>query len=336
MLSTRRILPLPPKSSVCIGAFDGMHLGHQALLHHARTLAQPAAVLTFDPHPAAVLNPQRAPPLLQSHQQFHRVCQALGVDSLCVVPFTRELAATSAEAFVDHLLVRGLAPAFVVVGADFRFGAGRSGGTTELQSFLHRAGIELAVVAPVPMPTLDDPASPAELPTTGKLSSSAIRLAVRAGAVSAATQMLGRWYTVTGSVVRGAGRGAGLGYPTANIQTTGLLPAEGVYAGALGIVGDASAAWPAAINLGRNPTFVDNPNAPPVLEVHVVGRDLGDTLLQPNVEVEVAFACRLRPEQRFASIASLTDQLARDIAAVPAAISQNHLHTFATILQPPP
>ncbi|MBL9099323.1 MAG: riboflavin biosynthesis protein RibF [Myxococcales bacterium] len=311
----RQPVPLPPGTAACIGAFDGLHRGHQALLARARTAASgvPAgrvALVTFDPHPARVLAPERAPPLLQSQDQRARVCAALGVDVLVLLPFDRTLAATSPSEFARDLLVDGLRPAHVVVGPDFRFGAGRGGGVSDLAELLRPASIPVTVVDLV-----EQPARPEHADAHDKLSSSNIRAAVAAGAVAEAAHMLGRWYAVEGEVVHGARRGRELGVRTANVDAPrALLPRPGIYAGALAVHdGEARGGlWPAAISLGHNPTF--GPDAPLSLEVHALGAELGERLY--GCTVEVAFAARLRDEQRFNDAEELTAQIARDIAAV--------------------
>ena len=324
----RQPVPLPPGTAACIGAFDGLHLGHQALLRRARSLQPRVALVTFDPHPACVLAPGRAPRLLQSPDQRERVCAALGLEALVLLPFDRALADTSPEAFVERLLVRGLRPAAVVVGADFRFGAERRGGVDELATLLRAADITLAVVDPVPVPGDMSEAS-------GKLSSSGIRAAVARGEVERATAMLGRWYSVEGVVVRGAGRGRQLGVRTANVDApAALLPRPGIYAGALASLADRDTAppgpWPAAISLGRNPTFVDDPAAPLVLEVHALDADLGESLY--GRRVEVAFAARLRDERRFSGADELRAQIARDLLAVPPALDPAAFASFRKCL----
>lgn len=327
----RQPVPLPPATAACVGAFDGLHLGHQALLRRARALVcDPSsgapgrlALVTFDPHPARILAPERAPRLLQSAGQRARVCAALGVDTLVLLPFDRALADTSPEGFVQRLLIDGLRPAAVVVGADFRFGADRRGGVRELEDLLRPAGISVAVVDAVPVP--EDMSIGA-----GKLSSSGIRAAVVAGQVAAARAMLGRWYSVEGTVVPGAGRGRELGVRTANVDVgAGLLPRPGIYAGALGVVGGPGP-WLAGISLGTNPTFVDDPAAPLVLEVHALDQQLGDSLY--GATVEVAFAAHLRDELRFDGPEQLMTQISRDLAAVRPAIDPALLATFAAHL----
>ncbi|MEZ4448884.1 MAG: riboflavin biosynthesis protein RibF [Nannocystaceae bacterium] len=317
---------LPPGTAACVGAFDGMHLGHQALLRRARARAEQIAVVTFDPHPARVLAPDRAPPLLQSPRQRERVCAALGVDALVLVPFSRATAAMEPAAFVDEILLRDLGPAVVVVGEDFRFGAGRRGGIDELGRRLAAAGVDLEVVAelcPAPSPaTHGTPDKP------GKIGSSAIRAAVIEGEVAAIPALLGRPYAVEGVVVHGHGRGRGLGVPTANVACEGaLLPRTGVYAAGLTIVDPksprAGQIFPAAANLGHNPTF--GGEARPILEVHALDVDLGDALY--DLTVEVSFLQRLRDEARFADAAALVAAIEGDLRrareiATPAALRE--------------
>lgn len=308
----RQPSPLSPGTAACIGAFDGLHRGHQALLRRAAALAPalaPAprvALVTFEPHPAQVLAPERAPPRLQTPGQRARVAAALGVDALVVLPFTRELSNTAPDVFALQLLRDGLSPAAVVVGPDFRFGAGRRGDPEVLRATLAPAGIAVEVVAEVP-----DPTQPC------KLGSSGVRRAVAEGDLPAAAAMLGRPYSVEGTVVPGARRGRTLGYPTANIAARNpLLPPGGVYAGALAVLSPGplrGRLWPAVMNVGTNPTFTPEPGAPRTFEVHALDVDLGDALY--GLDVEVAFAVRLRAEQRFPSAAALAEQIDRDIAA---------------------
>ena len=316
----RQPVPLERGTAACVGAFDGLHLGHQALLRRARELAPHVALVTFDPHPARVLAPERAPRLLQSPGQRARVCASLGVDALVLLGFDRALADTSPEDFALRLLIHGLRPAAVVVGADFRFGANRRGDALLLAELLRPAGIPVAAIEAVPVPK--DMSLHA-----GKLSSSGIRAAVLSGELSHAAVMLGRWYSVEGVVVPGAGRGRELGVRTANVDApAALLPRPGIYAGALGLPGDPHSSWPAAISLGHNPTFVADPDAPLVLEVHALGQHLGDSLYGRSVEV--AFAARLRDEQRFADATSLREQIDRDLAAVPPALDPAAFASF--------
>lgn len=303
-LEQRDLAGLPAGWAACLGAFDGLHRGHQALLAAARPRAKGVALVTFDPHPMQVVAPDRAPPLLQTPQQRSRVAGWLGVDRIVLVRFDADLAAMEPDAFVQRVLIDGLAPALVAVGADFRFGHRRAGTAQMLRSLADAAGIEVEVVPPIP-----DEADPSR-----KLSSSEVRRAVAQGDMGRAGAILGRPYAVAGTVVEGDRRGRTIGFPTANVRTDGtLLPPPGVYAAALSVWSQSSpdhgARWPAVVNLGRAPTFKDEA-APLRLEAHVLDRDLGERLY--GAKVEVSLLERLRDEQRFDGIDALVAQIGKD------------------------
>ncbi len=303
------IARLAPNTAACLGAFDGLHLGHQALLNRASELAPHIAVVTFEHHPAHVLAPGHGPALLQSNRQRERVCRALHVDTLVFLPFDREVASWSAHEFVHRVLIGGLSPSVLIVGTDFRFGRSRSGGVEELHTWLSNAGIAVEVVTPI--------APPMGMPGT-KLGSSAIRTAVARGDVEQAAAMLGRWYALSGTVVTGARRGRSLGFPTANIASDStLMSANGVYATFLSVWDETSAlfgrVWPSVTNVGTNPTFSHGEPQAPWLETHVLDEDLGEALY--GLDVEVSFLARLRDEQRFTSVGALVAQIHADIAA---------------------
>jgi riboflavin kinase/FMN adenylyltransferase len=318
---------LPAGTAVCLGAFDGLHRGHQALLARARAAASRVGLVTFDPHPQQLLAPERAPRLLQTAEQRRRVCAALGVEHLVLLPFDRELAAMDAEAFVRRVLLEGLRPAAVVVGEDFRFGRGREGDGERLAALLGPAGVEVVRVPAVPVPAAarepgDDPEA--------KLSATTVRRAVQAGRVEQAGAMLGRWHAVAGTVVEGAKRGRTLGFPTANIHAPdGFLPAPGVYAGVLAVWSEhgpyAGRAWPAVANLGHNPTFVagGKEGMPLRLEAHALDAQLGEGLY--GLPVELSFVARLRDEQRFDGPAALVEQIQRDVEAARARLGPEAL-----------
>lgn len=306
----RRTLPsLPPGTAACLGAFDGMHRGHQGLIARARALGREVAVVTFEPRPADVLAPERAPPRLQSPGQREHVCRELGVDSLVILPFDREVSRMSPAAFAEQFLIRGLRPHTVVVGYDFHFGANRAGGPTELAELLEPSGIAVSIVDKI----VDD-----EL-VGEKLGSTAIRELIAAGEVERAAELLGRLYAVAGVVEHGAARGRKLGFPTANVRSELLHPAEGVYACFLSLLDDSGRRelewWPAVANLGTNPTFSRpgpaSGTAARTLEVHALDVDLGAQLY--GRAVEVAFVARLRDEQRFDSIEDLRHAIEHDI-----------------------
>lgn len=317
LVEQRDAAALPAGTAVCLGAFDGLHLGHQALLAQARRAAARVGLVTFDPHPQQVLAPERAPRLLQTAEQRRRVCAALGVDHLVLLPFDRELAQMDAERFVRQILLEGLRPAAVVVGEDFRFGRGREGDGERLAELLHPAGIAVTRVPAVPVPAAAR--APGSTPDA-KLSATTVRQAVQEGRVEQAGAMLGRWHAVAGTVVPGAKRGRTIGFPTANIHAPdGFLPAPGVYAGVLAVWSEtgpcAGAVWPAVANLGTNPTFVHgDPHAMPLrLEAHALDQQLGEALY--GLSVELSFVARLRDEQRFDGPAALVEQIRRDVEA---------------------
>ncbi len=321
LVEQRDVSTLPADTAVCLGAFDGLHVGHQALLDRARARASHLGLVTFDPHPQQVLAPERAPRLLHAPVQRRRVCTALGVEHLVLLPFDRAMAQTSPEDFVQQVLLDGLRPRAVVVGEDFRFGRARQGDGEALARLLAPAGIEVERVGAVPVPPAAR--SPQHDPQS-KLGATAIRRAVEAGEVERAGAMLGRWHSVAGTVVHGARRGRTIGFPTANIEAPGaFLPEPGVYAGALAVWSPngpaAGAVWPAVANLGRNPTFVEGSGGAPLrLEAHVIDQDLGEHLY--GLEVEFSFATRLRGEQRFDGPEALIQQIRRDVDAARAAV----------------
>jgi riboflavin kinase / FMN adenylyltransferase len=327
------LVALPAGTAACIGAFDGMHLGHQGLLAHARASANEVAVVTFEPRPADVLSPDRAPPRLQTPRQRERVCRQLGVDSLVVLRFDLDVSRMSPEAFVRAFLIDGLRPTRVVVGYDFHFGAKRAGGPRELATLLEPVGVEVEVVEKIAEAHASNPAG-----TPDKVGSTTIRELVARGAIERAAELLGRHYAVAGVVEHGAARGRTLGYPTANVASRSLHPTGGVYACALALFDDAGHeeidCWPAVCNIGHNPTFASSSGgeSAQTLEVHAFDVELGDRLY--GREVEVAFIARLRDEQRFSGPEPLREAIAADIeAARPlltrAALDRRHARPIA-------
>ncbi len=287
---------------VAIGNFDGVHVGHQQLLALARTAATArggeAVVLTFDPHPAKVLAPQLAPPLLTTTSQKLDQLAARGIDVCVVEPFTRELAGRSADDFVDSILVRAIGAKEIVVGYDFTYGTKRQGNVDSLRAAGATRGFTVHVVPAVTVEGL-------------VASSTKIREFVLEGKVEGAAVLLGREFAVEGGVMRGAGRGRTIGIPTANIRIDGeILPKPGVYAAHLTVLdGDlAGTTYDAVVNLGTNPTFVQAGALS--LEAHVLDfdKDIYDR------RVRVGFHARLRNEERFASADALVEQIRRDIA----------------------
>jgi len=285
------------ESVVAIGVFDGLHLGHQRVIEQITSLVGRdgalATVVTFDPHPAQVLAPASAPLLIATMDQRLEGLATLGVDQVRVVTFNHVLAAESATSFIERVLVGELRTRDVVVGEDFRFGHDRKGDVAMLQ---HVGSSHGFTTHPAPI-----------YGAGSRWSSSAIRLALASGELHDANDILGRPFTLRGTVEHGDARGAGLGYPTANVLTAPgqQLPAIGIYAGAARD-GDGRW-WPAAISVGTRPQFYDD--GPLLVEAHLVGLE-GD--LYDSV-VDVAFVARLRSEMTFAGTDELVAQIDRDV-----------------------
>jgi len=288
---------------VSIGNFDGVHRGHRRMLATLQArgseLGVPTLAVTFDPHPTELLRPGQAPPQLTTlATRLDRIAQ-LGVSDTLVLRPAAPLLQMSPREFFDEVLCRGLAARGVVEGENFRFGRGRAGGVAELAGWCAAAGLECHVVSPV-------------LSGGWQVSSSAIRQAIAAGEVTRAAELLGQPHVAQGVVERGAARGRQLGFPTLNLGAVRtLLPAEGVYAGrGRTPAGD----FPAAINLGPNPTFGESARK---FEAHLVGFS-GD-LYDQSVTIE--FLTRLRATRPFASKDELVAQLGRDVADCVAAVA---------------
>jgi riboflavin kinase/FMN adenylyltransferase len=283
--------------AVTIGNFDGVHLGHQALVgrvvERARRSDGTAAVLTFDPHPARVLAPERAPAALTTPEQKLELLAGLGVDVVAVLPFTPAVAALAPEEFVRAVLAGSLGARQVVVGEGFRFGRRQSGDAAGLARLGGDYGFAVEAVAPV----LDD---------GQPVSSSRVREALSRGDVDGARRLLGRAYFLDGLVVRGDGRGRSIGVPTANLAPENeILPASGVYAGHVRV---ADGSWrPAVVNRGTRPTFAGLEEA---LEAHLLDFD-GDLY---GTRLRLAFTARLREERRFAGPRELVAQIREDVA----------------------
>jgi len=280
-----------------LGNFDGVHRGHQEILHRlvaaARTRGGTAVVLTFRPHPATVLAPARAPRLLTDWRARIEHITACGVDAIIVQRFTSAFSQITAEDFVRRLLVDGLGVQTMVVGHRVSFGHNRLGSAETLRELGARYGFAVEVVGPVEVDGM-------------LVSSSAARRAVSDGDLDRARALLGRAPTVFGRVVHGRHRGKGLGFPTANLRITDLvLPPDGVYAVRVSVHGTPELG---VANLGFNPTFQDHERS---LEVHLfdVDTDLyGERL-------EVSFVRKLRGEVKFPNPQALVQQIVRDVAA---------------------
>lgn len=292
------------RAIVTIGNFDGVHVGHQAILdtvvHRAKDQDGEAVVYTFDPHPRKVLHADRAPGMLTTLEQKLELFEAAGVDAVVVEPFTTEFAKTDAERFVRTCLHERLRPAEVYVGYDFHFGRDREGSMRLLTETGPRLGFGVTIVAEV---TMGD----------GDVNSTRIRQVLADGDAELAFRMLSRPYAVRGRVVRGDARGRTLGFPTANLDPESeVLPGPGVYAGHLLPLeaGDPAPGRPLPIvtNVGRRPTFEGSSRI--VAEAHVIDWQ-GDLY---GRRVEISFRLRLRGERKFASADALRDQIAADVA----------------------
>lgn len=283
---------------VTIGVFDGVHRGHQLIIgsavERARALGIPSVVLTFDPHPMEVVRPGSHPPMLTGQHQKAELLEALGVDVMCVLPFTLEFSRLTHDEFVHAVLVEKLHVRVVIVGENFRYGYKGEGNVGALTAAGRRFGFS---VEGVPLQGTDD--------TTW--SSTYVRSCVDAGDVEGAAAALGRDHRVDGVVVRGDQRGRDLGYPTANLEPLpwSAVPADGVYAGRLLRGG---AALPAAISIGSNPTFAGRERR---VEAYVLDAEPGLDLYGEHVGL--SFAARLRDTLRFDSVEPLVAQMAEDV-----------------------
>lgn len=281
-----------------IGNFDGVHRGHQqmfaALTRRARMAAVPSVVLTFDPHPIQLLRPEQVPPALTSLDQKIALIEACGVDFLIVYPTDLRMLNLSAEDFFERVVLGEFQARGLVEGPNFFFGRDRGGNTQLLERLCLAAGLELDIVPPVFAGTL-------------MVSSSAIRQLLLDGDVAQAADLLGHWYQVYGQVSLGAERGRTIGFPTANVtHITTLLPRDGVYAG---IARTEHGRWPAAINLGPNPTFGEKRRK---LEAHLLGFQ-GDLYGRP---IEIDFVERIRDTQPFVDLEALKRQIHLDVERV--------------------
>jgi riboflavin kinase / FMN adenylyltransferase len=286
-------------AALTIGNFDGVHLGHQAMLAEltraAGRLGVPACVLTFEPHPREFFAPDQAPARLTSLREKLEMLAHCGVDRVHICRFNYALAQTTAEDFIERIIVRGLGARWVLVGDDFRFGARRAGSLVMLKQAAGRYGFE---VAALPSVTLDGE----------RVSSTAVRRALASGDLGRAERLLGRTYSISGRVVAGDGLGRKLGYPTANVQMKRDRPAlTGIFA--VRLHGAAREPLQAVASLGVRPTVKQQ--GAPVLEVHVP--DFDANLYRRHVRVE--FLEKLREEEKYADLASLTRQIARDVEA---------------------
>lgn len=285
----------PNGSVVCIGAFDGLHLGHRALVGHAvaraRALGVAAVALSFEPLPREFFAPEAPPPRLHLPRAKFEGLRDLGADLVGLLRFDARMTRIGAEAFVQRVLVRRLRAREVHVGPQFRFGHGRAGDLGTLQSEGATHGFVADAIAPV-------------LRDGERVSSTRIRAALQAGAFDAAARLLGKPYAIGGRVVHGQRLGRTLGYPTANLRFGGKRPAlRGIYATRVHGVG--ARPWPSVSSFGTRPTVG---GTEPLLEAHLFDFD-GDLY---GRRIEIEFVARLRDEEKFPDLPALVAQMDRD------------------------
>jgi riboflavin kinase/FMN adenylyltransferase len=290
-------------SVLTIGTFDGVHLGHQrligAVVEQARERGVRAVVLTFDPHPRAVLAPESAPPRITTVDDEAALMATLGVDALIVYPFTRETANTSAHDFMA-MVARAVHPVAVWVGDDFAFGRGREGNLDVLRALGGEFGYTLNVLPRIHL---------GDRPDGEMIGSTNIREHLLAGEVAAAARLLGRPYALRGPVVRGAGRGRQIGFPTANVHVPPgiVVPKDGIYATWVTIADDPTR-YPAMTYIGPRPQFDNGPRS---VEPNLIDWD-GDLYDQT---ITVHFTHWLRGDAKFASVDDLIAQMRQDQVA---------------------
>ena len=300
--------------AVTIGVFDGVHMGHRALIgrliSEARNRSLTATVITFANHPQSVLNPP-SPPLLTTVEERLELLAELGVDETVVLPFTIELSRLTAEQFCREILVGKLACKLLVVGDDFALGYRREGTVAKLKELGKQLGFEVIVVSPVTSEGI-------------RVSSSEIRQLLLQGDVERANELLGKPYRIVGDVVKGAGRGRKLGFPTINlkVEPEKLLPRFGVYAGKVSVAQSdktnfalptshpAQHSFDAAAYIGQRPTFGETE---PAVEAYLLDFN---GVVPEGAKVTLELVAFIRPDQKFDSADALIEQMNRDVQAV--------------------
>ncbi len=296
-----------------IGNFDGVHLGHQEILEHGRALAERKGVefvvLTFEPHPVAVLYPERAPGVLTPNEMKRDLLAACGVDVRLVLKTTRKMLSLTPEEFVERFLVKGIKPSAVVEGHDFNFGRDRNGDVERLTVFGREKGFEVVIIDPKEV----------KLSTGQKVrvSSTMIRYMVESGHIADAAVSLGRPYRLAGKVIEGRGKGRELGFPTANMEKPGqVIPAEGVYAGYVGFGDNYAAACsvkatrPAVYSIGQARTYGDD--FPLLIEAHLLDEAV-EGLVGEYMAMD--FVDHIRSQHKFGCEEELKAQIAEDCQA---------------------
>ncbi len=304
--------PSAKESVLCVGNFDGVHLGHQRMLAEAKSLARKRnlhfVVMTFHPHPLHILRPNLPRRPLMTVTQRMEILQGFEPDVLWVVKTDQDFLNMTADEFMHNILVKTIAAKAVVEGGNFTFGKGALGTVTTLQENGRSFGWE-TIIVPTQKAVLRDL-------SLVDVSSSLIRWLISQGRVADATRLMGRPYTLRGVVARGAGRGTTIGYPTLNIQCEQLLPAPGVYAGQAVL---AEQTYAAAISVGNNPTF--NGTA---LTVEAFVLDFSGSVYDQRVEVR--FTHWLRDQYKFSGVEALKAQIQRDVDQVRHAATNSLAH----------
>jgi riboflavin kinase/FMN adenylyltransferase len=295
-----RSVPIAAEAPIAltIGNFDGVHLGHQAMLSRLRTSARdgglPACAMTFEPHPREFFAPDRAPSRLTSLREKLQLLAVYGIERSYVCRFNYLFAQISPDEFIKRILVRGLGVRSLLVGDDFRFGARRAGDFSLLKQHASRLGYTVEAMSSVML-------------EAERVSSTAVRKALECGDLAGAARLLGRPYSIEGRVVRGDGLGRKLGYPTANVQMKhNRPPLTGIFA--VEISGAADSPLRGVASLGIRPTVKQHGEA--VLEVYIF--DFSGELYGRHVRVD--FLHKFRDEQKFADLAALTTQISVDVA----------------------
>ena len=309
MRITHGFTPLGTPHAVTIGNFDGLHLGHQAMLARLQGVAQarglPSCVLSFEPHPREFFTPEQAPARLSSLREKAECLQRMGIDRLHVFRFDRAFSALTAEAFIEQVLGTTLQARYVLVGDDFRYGAKRAGDFALLERLGHSLGFDAEF-----LPTVEVAGE--------RASSTAVRQALAAGELEHAARLLGRPYSISGRVVHGDKLGRDIGFPTANIQLKhNRPPLLGIFA--VEVYGLNGEPLPGAASLGKRPT-VKNPDAVPVLEVHLF--DFNAEIYGRRVRVD--FLHKLRDEEKYPDLDSLVAQIRRDVDNAKHFLKQRH------------
>jgi len=285
---------------VTVGNFDGVHLGHQAMLRdvarRAGELGAPAVVVTFEPHPVKVLHPESAPRMIQTLRQREEAIEACGIDALILVPFTRDFSLTPAEDFIRDLLVKRLAVREVQVGEHFMFGRERGGNMEILRRIGDAAGFTVTGIADVTH-------------AAAAISSTRIRNALLEGDVASANALLGRAYAMDGLIAKGDRMGRKIGFPTMNLKPDNeLYPKDGVYFTSVRIE-SFERTFPCVTNIGRRPTVYED--FATTIESYIL--DFSSDVY--GERVRLSFFDRARDEQTFPSMLDLTAQIKRDVEA---------------------